>query len=289
MLVDFHVHSTSSDGTCSPSSIADLARQERCKAVALTDHDTVSGLLSFSSAASARGDNGFLAVQGLELSIEPGEGFDRFHLLALGIDGGNGDLLSFLKRVREGRTVRNRMMIENFLRKGIDLEEELSVYAGSDLLARPHFARYLVDHGLARNVSEAFSLYLLESSPEATRCYAPRERPSREEAFDVVHRAGGICVMAHPKYWKNAWKVAGCDFDEAEKRLAYLKGEGLDALECLYGANTPGEDVAFTAIAERLGLVKTAGSDFHGDNKPANGFGMEVSEDFIRPLLERLS
>ena len=94
--------------------------------------------------------------------------------------------------------------------------------------------------------------------------------------------------MAHPKYWRNSWKHTGCDFAAAKRELATLKEKGLDGLEALYEANQPVEDVEFSRIACELGLLKSVGSDFHGSNKPTISLGMEVSERFIAPLLERL-
>ena len=94
--------------------------------------------------------------------------------------------------------------------------------------------------------------------------------------------------MAHPKFWRNEWKRTGCDFAVAEHALCELKEKGLDGLEAIYAANTPLENVEFTRIADRAGLLKTAGSDFHGLNKPKIPIGMEVDEAFAAPLLGRL-
>ena len=95
--------------------------------------------------------------------------------------------------------------------------------------------------------------------------------------------------MAHPKYWRRTWKTTGPDYADAERELARLKEAGLDGLESLYQANTSREDVEFTRIASKLGLLATAGSDFHGSNKPTIPLGMEVSESFARPVLAALS
>ena len=94
--------------------------------------------------------------------------------------------------------------------------------------------------------------------------------------------------MAHPKFWRCTWRTAGCDFAAAERELAAVRERGLDGLEAVYQANSPGETAVFTQIADRLGLLKTAGSDFHGTNKPDVTLGMDVSEEFIRPFLERV-
>lgn len=273
MTVDFHVHSTASDGTCSPSELTEKAKG--FAAIALTDHDNCDGLEDWSG------------IPGIELSIEPGEGFDKFHLLGLGIDPLNTGLKDFLRRVLDGRNARNARIIENFRRLGIEMPDVES-YAHGEVLARPHFARWLVDRGHAADIRDAFAKYLLPNSPVATRCYEERWHPPQEEAFRAIHEAGGLCVMAHPKYWRTDWKTTGPDYAAAERELAALKERGLDGVEALYQANTNGENIAFTRIATKLGYLKTAGSDFHGANKPTIPLGMEVSEDFIMPVFERL-
>ena len=273
MIVDFHVHSTASDGTCTPSELAERARG--FAAIALTDHDNCDGLAEWKG------------VPGIELSIEPGADFDKFHLLGLGIDPASAGLKAFLQRVLDGRNDRNARIIANFRRLGIEMAG-VEDYAHGEVLARPHFARWLVDHGFAVDLREAFLKYLLPDSPSATRCYEERWHPSQEDAFRVIHEAGGICVMAHPKYWRTDWKTTGPDYAAAERELAALKERGLDGVEALYQANTNEENIAFTRIATKLGYLKTAGSDFHGSNKPTIPLGMEVSEEFIAPVLERL-
>ena len=167
--------------------------------------------------------------------------------------------------------------------------ENIFTYAHGEVLARPHFARWLLEHGLVVSIKEAFEKYLLPDSPAETRCYEERWHPSQEEAFRVVHGAGGICVMAHPKYWRRDWKTTGPDYVAAERGLAALKEKGLDGVEALYQANSVEENIEFTRIVTRLGYLTTAGSDFHGANKPTISLGMEVAESFIAPVLERLN
>ena len=295
MIVDFHCHSTASDGTFEPREIAAKAREGGFRALALTDHDNADGVEELKSCERADGPR---FIRGVELSIEPGKGFDKFHLLALGVDPANAELQAFLKRILEGRNGRNERIFGNFHRLGIEITEEgVAEYAKGDIVARPHFARWLVAHGYATSVVDAFAKYLLPESPKATRCYEERYHPAQEEAFRVVHAAGGIAVMAHPRYWKSEWSrfdvpgspvAAGPDYALCERELARLKEAGLDGLEALYQANTQGENVEFTRLATKLGLLKSAGSDFHGLNKPTIPLGMEVSENFIGPLLERL-
>lgn len=293
MIVDFHVHSTASDGTFPPAELA--AKGAGFAAMALTDHDNCDGVGEFvgSRPVSARRDASDAEgetrlVPGIELSIEPGEGFDKFHLLGLGVDPSDAELQAFLKRVLDGRNGRNERIVSNFRRLGIEMED-IGSYAHGEVLARPHFARWLMEHGYVKSIVEAFERYLLPDSPKETRCYEERWHPSQEEAFGVIHAAGGLCVMAHPRYWRSEWKRVGCDFAAAERGLAALKEKGLDGVEALYQANTGEENVAFVRMATKLGYLKSAGSDFHGANKPTIPLGMDVSEAYIKPLLERLT
>jgi len=279
MTVDFHVHSTASDGTVAPRGLVERARQDGFAALALTDHDNTDGAAEFLG-ASEKG----IAFAGVELSIEPGDGFDKFHLLGLGIDPENAELKRFLREVLQGRNRRNERIFANFSRLGIDIHPE----PHGEVLARPHYAKWLVAKGFARDIKDAFEKYLLPESPESTRCYEERWHPPQEDAIGVIHAAGGIAVMAHPRYWKSEWKHVGCDYAAAERELAVLKEKGLDGLEALYAANTAEENVEFSRIADRLGLLKSAGSDFHGSNKPNILLGMQVDDDFIAPLLSRL-
>ena len=286
MIVDFHCHSTASDGTFAPREIAEQARAGGFRVLALTDHDNCDGvkeLVSSSTSASS-----LHLIPGIELSIDPGKGFDRFHLLGIGIDADNAELKAFLRKILDGRKARNERILANFRRLGIEMGDEIHAYAHGEVLARPHFARWLMDHGYVQSVAEGFERYLLPDSPAETRCYEERWHPRQEDSFAAIHAAGGVAVMAHPRFWRRGWKREGSDFAAAAAELRRLKEAGLDGLECLYSSNSPAENVGFTRIALELGLIKSAGSDFHGANKPEIALGMEVSEEFIGPLLERL-
>lgn len=284
MTVDFHVHSNASDGTFSPEVIAEKAEKGGFTAIALTDHDNCDGVGEFLSYSNTS----LKLVPGIELSIEPGKTFDKFHLLGLGIDPTNAGLKEFLRRVLEGRNARNERILANFRRLGFEMSDTIGAYQHGEVLARPHFARWLLERGHVKSIAEAFEKYLLPESPAKTRCYEERYHPSQEESLKVIHDAGGLAVMAHPKYWRRYWRDTGPEYGDAERELAQLKEKGLDGLETLYQANTIEEDIEFTRIGNRLGLLKTAGSDFHGDNKPTIPLGMSVSEEFIAPFLERL-
>ncbi len=297
-MIDLHVHSTASDGTFAP---AELARQGRDFSVmALTDHDNCDGVDEF--LCECKIENGKCKIEGVpsttncqlpttnyrlagvELSVEPGEGYDKFHLLGLGVDSGNEGLKRFLRRILDGRNARNDKILARFAEIGIVIPHaEIDTYAHGEVLARPHFANWLVDHGYAPDISTAFSTYLTPSSPPETNCYITRYHPDPGEAFDVIHAAGGVAVMAHPRYWTK-------DPARLREGLARLKARGLDGIEAVYQANQPEETIDHVRAARELGLCMTAGSDFHGTNKPTIKLGMTVDDEstFIAPFLERL-
>ncbi|MDE3276060.1 MAG: phosphoesterase [Verrucomicrobiota bacterium] len=282
-MIDLHVHSSGSDGTCSPAELAEMGRD--FYAMALTDHDNCDGVEEFLRVCgSGHRDSGRIRLAGIELSVDPGEGYGIFHLLGLGMDPENEGLKGLLHRILDGRNERNAKILARFESIGIRIPaDEIAAYAHGDILARPHFAKWLVDHGYSGDVKAAFDAYLTPSSPPETKCYVSRFRPDPKDAFDAIHAAGGAAIMAHPRYWTK-------DPSALRTGLSKLKAAGLDGIEAIYQANESGETVEHVRAAKELGLCMTAGSDFHGSNKPSVTLGMDVDDEvaFLRPLLERI-
>jgi len=274
-MIDLHCHSTCSDGTFTPEELAEKGRGFAL--FALTDHDTCDGCARFLAASR---DAIFPRLAGVELSIDPGEGYSKFHLLGLGIDPANPRFNGFLDRIRDGRNERNRKIVERLASLGMPIrEEELLKHANGKVVARPHIARALIDHGWATSVKDAFARILGDGKPG----YVTRYHPGQHEAIDAVHAAGGIAVMAHPRYWTQ-------DLDRLRTGLVRLKDMGLDGVEAMYCANLPGETVEHLRIARSAGLLVTAGSDFHGANKPDIPLGMKTEDEerVVGAILGRL-
>ena len=277
-MIDFHVHSTASDGTVTPEELAERSRG--FAAMALTDHDNCDGCERFLAACARLGVTE-RRLAGIELNVEPGEGYGEFHLLGLGIDPAAACLADFLEEIRAGRNERNAKMLAKLNGIGIPITaEEVGKYANGKIVARPHFARVLVEKGFAESVADAFARYVGVGAP----AYVTRYRPAQARAIDVVHRAGGVAVMAHPRYWTS-------DPDLLKAGLARLKDIGLDGIEAEYQANAPEETILHLRTAYALGLAVTAGSDFHGTNKPTITLGMEVADEeaFLAPFWEALA
>lgn len=274
-MIDFHVHSTASDGTVMPKILANNARE--FYAIALTDHDNTDGVKEFRR--KWKGAGRFLA--GVELSVQPGEGYGQFHLLGLGIDEDNEEFKKLLAEILVGRNERNKQIIAKLNELGVDVtEEEARRFAKGEILARPHIARAICAKHFAHDMTMAFKKYLATDAP----AYVSRWRPEPQHAIAAIHAAGGLAIMAHPRYWTD---------DEAllMSGLKRLKDQaGLDGIEAVYQANLPEHTIMAWRAAEALDLVKTAGSDFHGHNKPHIALGMAMVDEvkFLEPFFERL-
>lgn len=277
-MIDFHVHSTASDGTVTPEELAERSRD--FAAMALTDHDNCDGCARFLAACERLGVTG-RRLAGIELNVEPGEGNGEFHMLGLGIDPAAACLTEFLDEIRAGRNERNAKMLAKLNGIGIPITaEEVGKYANGKIVARPHFARVIVEKGFAESVADAFARYVGDGAP----AYVTRFHPAQARAIDVIHRAGGVAVMAHPRYWTS-------DPDALKAGLARLKDVGLDGIEAEYQANAPEETILHLRTASALGLAVTAGSDFHGANKPTVTLGMAVADEeaFLAPFWNALA
>lgn len=252
-MIDLHTHSTASDGSLSPSELVDHALSKGITRLALTDHDTMDGLEEAMRRAAQRN---LSFVPGVEISAEFRE--KTMHILGFGIDPGNVFLNEKLKILRRSRSDRNPKIIERLNEKGFALTmEEVAAVSGGKVIGRPHMAKVLFEKGYVSSVQEAFDLYLAKGKP----CYVDKFRFEPAEAVSVIIRGGGMPVLAHPL-------SLGMGFDELERVAADLRSHGLEGMECFYRNHTDDDESALLAIADKLGLIVTGGSDFHGSNRP---------------------
>jgi len=251
--IDFHTHSTASDGTSSPSELVADAVCEGLGMVALTDHDTLAGLDEFVGACSRADLQG---IRGLEVSSHFGG--RRLHLLALGFPAaGQPRLAAFLREVRLRRVERNREMVRRLrgLRIAVELAD-LEALAPGEIVARPHFARFLVDRGHAEDVPAAFTRFIGENAP----AYVPKERFGPEQVIQTIHSAGGLVLAAHPH-------TLSSSPEEVVGPLTELADMGLDGFEAYHPDVAPRLARAIRGIARTRGLLVSGGSDYHGGNK----------------------
>jgi predicted metal-dependent phosphoesterase TrpH len=220
----------------------------------VTDHDTVDGLPEATAAAQ---DAGLTLVPGVELSVDYPHG--QFHLLGYFVDFTHQPLLDRLQYLRDFRFRRNEKMVELMQQAGLSLTmADLEREAGGDVIGRPHMALALVRKGVVGSTQEAFDRYLADGKP----FHIPKVKLVPEEAIALLHSAGAVTVLAHPKY-------VGID-DPATLRgeLSNFKALGLDGIEVYYSQHTEAETTLYADIARELGFVVSGGSDFHGASKP---------------------
>lgn len=271
--IDLHVHTTASDGTLSGREVVELAAQSGLAAIAVTDHDTVSG---YAEAAKAGAELGVEVVPGIEISTKYG---GAVHILGYYIDPDSDKLRPVLDWVVNDRNERNRKMAELMAADGLPVSYDDMRRRFGDVIGRPHFADILVELGMADTVQDAFDRFV----EKGQRYYIPRTILPIESAVEIICAAGGVPVLAHPFQYKR---------DDAGLReiIEYCMGYGLRGMECRYS----GYDAEMVAYLERLadeyGLVKTGGSDFHGSNKPHIALGagingnLNVPYDFLSEL-----
>jgi predicted metal-dependent phosphoesterase TrpH len=255
MRIDLHTHSTVSDGTLTPVEVVQAAAAADLDVVALTDHDSFGGL---GDAADEAGRLGLEFVPGVELScrwygIEPAI---SLHLLAYYSDTAEPALGAEMARVRDGREHRAERMVELMQADGLDVTwDEIRAYAAGGTVGRPHLAQALIRRGLVSTVSEAFAPELL-----GERWRVPKPDTDVFLALRLVRTAGGVPVFAHPKATKRGRVVP----DELIEEMAAV---GLFGLEADHEDHTPEQRQQVRDLAEKLGLVVTGSSDFHGTNK----------------------
>lgn len=246
---DLHCHSNISDGVLQPAAVAARAKANGVDLWALTDHDEVAGI---PEARAAAADLGMRYVPGVEISITwAGE---TVHIVGLQIDETDDALIKGLATVRSGRELRAREMAAQLAAAGIPdaYEGALKFVGNPDLIARTHFARYILELGACKDVGEVFQRYLTEGKPG----YVPHRWATLKQAVSWIRGAGGTAVVAHPA----RYKLSDLALDSL---LSEFKQLGGTAIEVVTGSHTPDEYPVFAKVALQYGLLASRGSDFH--------------------------
>lgn len=251
--VDLHVHSTGSDGTFTPSELVLEAKKAGLSAMALTDHDSVSGI---DEAVEAGKAYGIEIIPGVELSTEYEE--EEIHVVGLFIDKTNEELQEQLHTFRDNRDNRNLKMIERLREEGYEITaQEIYRRNPDSVIARPHIARYLVDTGQVKDMQTVFDKLI----GDGCICYVDRFKITPMRAVELIHAAGGIAILAHPCLYHISRKIL---IEMLEKMIV----AGLDGIEAVYSCNKGSDEKDYRELAEKYGLLVSGGSDFHGTNKP---------------------
>ena len=278
-LVDLHVHSRASDGEYPPREIVRLAKEAGLRAIALTDHDTTAGV---AEALAAADEFGVEVIPAVEVSAEFADG--ACHILGYFIDPSDGSLEAVLEEARAERDRRNRKILERLEALGMPLRmDEVRCHVSAGVTTRAHFAAALLEKGCVKTWDEAFEKFLGRDKP----AYVPRKRVEPAEAIRVIREAGGLASLAHPRQLNRS--VA-----ETEAWIARLAECGLEAVETQSPDHSAALAKQYAASAERLGLLETGGTDWHGRNEPSfrlgvGGGAMRVPYELVERMKERLA
>jgi predicted metal-dependent phosphoesterase TrpH len=266
LIVDFHSHTSASDGTLPPAELLALMRKRNVSIFSITDHDTLRAYDDASVMAYA----GATIVPGIEINTT-WEGND-VHILGYGFALGPSRLADTIERNRAHRRERMTQMIRQLNAAGypITLEAVLEEAAGASALGRPHVAKALIRAGMIPDIDTAFRKLLASGGPG----YVPSHHITPREAIALIAESGGVPVLAHPGRLKDEALIDG------------LAESGLVGIEVFYPTHAPGQVAVFRAKAARYGLVMTAGSDFHDPRYNTRGVGMDVEDDDLRPFLD---
>ncbi|UCC13004.1 MAG: PHP domain-containing protein [candidate division WOR-3 bacterium] len=243
VYADLHIHSIYSDGSLTPFEILTHCRKTDLKAMAITDHDTVSGIASLMEC----NHDGVEVIPAVEMSSNIGA-LD-IHILGYCVDHENGQLLEYLDDFKKHRVRRVKKMLQNLSRDGVLVEfEQVKAVAQNGALGRPHVATVLVENGYVKSINEAFARYLGYHSPY----YVPKKNVQPKEVINRIKECKGIPVVAHAGTLGN------------DQVIYQLIMDGLMGVEVWHPEHTHRWQQKLSEIALKNGLIMTGGSDCHG-------------------------
>ncbi len=244
--VDLHIHSTASDGRFSPAEIVRKSAEAGLSVIALADHDTVDGIVPALEAARAFPQLRMIPAVEINTDVPKGEA----HVLGYFIDYTNPELQATLTRMRDSRQTRAQGMISKLKNLGLTIEwERVKEIAGGGSIGRPHIAQAMLEKGYIASIKEAFTKYIGWGGP----AHVKREKITPVDAVEIILRADGLPVLAHPPTINNP-----------ETLIIELKASGLVGIEAYYDGYTAEEIDKLVSLANRYGLITTGGSDYHG-------------------------
>ncbi|PKN02059.1 MAG: hypothetical protein CVU77_01170 [Elusimicrobia bacterium HGW-Elusimicrobia-1] len=261
LFADLHLHTAYSDGTFSPVELVRYAQKAGLSAISITDHDITDGITEGLKEGAKRGVE---VIPGIELSAElKTSGEHEMHILGYYLNWESVKFQEELKLFRQARERRAFHILDKLAQIGIKLNEErLFKIAGIGSIGRLHFAKAMLEEKIVSHTQEAFEKYLGEGRP----AYVPKLRLQPEDAIRMIHRVGGLPVLAHPFY-------GGIN----KATVKSLVNKGLMGIEVWHIKHPPEAAANFKKWAEDLGIFMTGGTDCHG----------KLMEETV-PLLGRL-
>ncbi|KXS49029.1 PHP domain-containing protein [Halanaerobium congolense] len=252
--IDLHMHTTASDGASTPAELVDTCIDLGLEIIAVTDHDNVTNVKKMQQLGN---EKGLKVISGIEISTYRGEA--EYHILGYFVDPENDALLGLTETILDSRVERTHKMIEKLTEMGYPLDfKDVKKYATGVSLGRPHVARAMIEKGYINEIGEAFTEEFIAGGGKA---YVEKKNVLPAEAIEVILKAGGIPVIAHPHIINH-----GKALDK--KEISRLKDVGLKGVEVYQTKHKQKVTKKYKKIAEELGLLITGGSDYHGENSP---------------------
>jgi hypothetical protein len=246
------MHSTASDGEWRPRQVVEEALRRKLSAIALTDHDTVDGLVE--ARQTAQGSD-LRIIPGVELSSDYGG--TSLHVLGYFVNDECPEFEERLALVRQARDARNPRIVEKLQALGVEVTMEQVKELAAGVVGRPHIAQAIVNAGGAKDIRAAFDQFLGEQG----KAYVAKKRIPPRAAFKWIHDAGGVAVVAHPRTLR--YKMPKLKYGDC---IGLWALDGLDGVEVHYSGHDPGTVKELLNVAKRMNLAITGGSDFHGPN-----------------------
>ena len=244
--VDLHIHSTASDGRLTPEDVVRKSAENGLTVIAITDHDTVDSIAP--ALVAAKAFPWLKVIPGVEISTDVPSG--EVHILGYFVDYTDPEFVARLERMRHSRWGRAHGMIAKLRELGIYIEwQRVREIAGSGSIGRPHIAQAMLDKGYIASIKEAFTKYIGRGGP----AYVEREKMTPVEAVELILRAKGLPVLAHP-----------LTINDPETMVVELKAAGLVGIEAYYDGYTADEISRLVNLAVKYGLIASGGSDYHG-------------------------
>lgn len=273
---DLHCHSTCSDGSLTPLQLLELAAEKGLQGLSITDHDSIE---AYAPETLERAKQlGIVLIPGVEFST--GINQTSIHLLGYNFSLQNPEVAALCADHSNRRMIRCKAILERLSKLGMPIAENELIEAvaaynpkqKNQIIGRPHIAQMMIKLGYVQSVTEAFKKYLGEDCP----CYVQGEHVSPEKTIEVIHRAGGVAIIAHPHLIKKT---------EILKRLLEMN---FDGIECYYSKFPNAEHQRWIKIANYRNWLITGGSDFHGDIKPTITLGCSwIDEEHFNRLQNR--
>lgn len=246
MRADLHLHSTASDGRLTPQELVQKAVELKLEVIAITDHDSVEGVLP--ALEEAKKYPQLTVIPGVEINTDVPKG--EVHILGYFIDYRDPGLKLTLEELRNSRYERGKRMVAKLAELGMNVDwTRVQELAGGGSIGRPHIAQAMLERGFVSSLREAFTKYIGRSGP----AYVERKKLTPIEAVKVVLDAEGLPVLAHP-----------ADIEPLEPFLLQLKKAGIVGIEIYYDGYNPKTILQLKRFAKKLQLIACGGSDFHG-------------------------